>query len=63
VRHSTILGFLASARGFADDLVLVAYLVADMSLLLQVMADFCAWSWVRIKLEKSVATGFDFKSH
>jgi hypothetical protein len=33
-----------------------------MSRLLQVVADFCAWSGMRIKREKSVATGFDFKS-
>ncbi len=32
-----------------------------MSRLLQVVADFCAWSGMRIKREKSVATGFDFK--
>ena len=62
VGHRTISGLRASARGFADDLVLVAYSAADMSRLLQVVADFCAWSGMRIKLEKSVATGFDFKS-
>jgi hypothetical protein len=33
-----------------------------MSRLLQAVADFCAWSGMRIKREKSVATGFDFKN-
>jgi hypothetical protein len=61
VWHRTISGLRASARGFADDVVLVAYSAADISRLLQVVADFCAWSGMRIKL-KSVATGFDFKS-
>ena len=61
VGHRTISGLRAPARGFADDLVLVAYSVGDMSRLLQVVADFCAWSGMRIKREKSVATGFDFK--
>ena len=28
---------------------------------LQVVADFCAWSGMRIKREKSVATGFDYQ--
>jgi hypothetical protein len=61
VGHRTISGLRAPARGFADDLVLVARSAADMSRLLQVVADFCAWSGMRIKREKSVATGFDFK--
>ena len=33
-----------------------------MSRLLQVVADFCVWSWMRIKGAKSVATCFDFKN-
>ncbi len=48
-------------RGFADDLVIVASAAADLSRLLRVMADFCAWSGMRIKREKSVVTGFDFR--
>jgi hypothetical protein len=32
-----------------------------MSRLLQVVSDFCTWTRMRIKREKSVATGFDFK--
>ncbi len=59
--HYTISGLWAPARGFADDLVLTTRSAADMSRLLQVMADFCAWSCMRIKREKSVATCFDFK--
>ena len=31
--------------------------------LLAVVSDFCAWSGMRIKREKSVTTGFDFKNH
>jgi ribonuclease HI len=61
VGHRTISGLRAPARGFADDLVLTTRSAADMSRLLQVVADFCAWSGMRIKREKSVATGFDFK--
>ena len=56
----SISGLRASARGFADDLVLVASSAADMSLLLQVVAGFCAWSGssgMRIKREKSVIMG------
>jgi hypothetical protein len=54
-------GLRALACGFADDLVLVTRSAADMALLLQVAADLCAWSGMRIKREKSIATGFDFK--
>jgi ribonuclease HI len=63
VGHRTVSGLRAPARGFADDLVIVTGSGADMSRLLQVVSDFCAWSGMRIKREKSVATGFDFKSH
>ncbi len=31
-----------------------------MGRLLGVVADFCRWSGMRVKLEKSVATAFDF---
>ncbi len=31
-----------------------------MDRLLEVVADFCRWSGMRVKLEKSVATAFDF---
>ena len=59
--HRTISGLRAPARGFADDLVLITRSAADMSRLLQVVADFCVWSGMRIKREKSVATGFDYQ--
>jgi hypothetical protein len=61
VGHCTVSG--GPVRGFADDLVIVTGSGADMSRLLQVVSDFCAWSRMRIKREKSVATGFDVKSH
>ena len=32
-----------------------------MGHLLEVVADFCRWSGMQVKLEKSVATAFDFK--
>ena len=62
VGHRTVSGLRAPARGFADDLVIVARSGADMSRLLQVVSDFCAWSGMRIKREKSVITGFDYKA-
>ncbi len=61
VGHRTISGLRSPARGFADDLVIVTSAAADLSRLLQVVADFCAWSGMRIKREKSVVTGFDFR--
>jgi hypothetical protein len=39
VGHRTISGLRAPARGFADDLALVARWAADMSRLVQVVAD------------------------
>ncbi len=51
----------ASRPLFADDLVLIARSCGDMSRLLEAVAGFCAWSWMRIKREKSVITGFDYK--
>ncbi len=62
VGHRPISGLRAPASGFADDLLLVTRSAADMSRLLQVVADFCTWSGMRIKREHSVATGFDFKT-
>ena len=63
VGHRTVSGLRAPARGFADDLVIIAGSGADMSRLLKVVSDFCAWSGMRVKREKSVITGFDFKRH
>jgi hypothetical protein len=59
--HCTISGLWPPACEYADDLVLVARLAVDMLCLLQVVSDFCAWSGMRVKHEKSVATGLDFK--
>ena len=61
VAHRTISGLRTPARGFADDLVLCTESAADMGHLLEVVADFCRWSGMQVKLEKSVATAFDFK--
>jgi len=57
----TVSGLRSPARGFADDLVLITRSCGDMSRLLEAVAGFCAWSGMRIKREKSVITGFDFK--
>ncbi len=61
VGHRTISGLRAPARWFADDLVLVTRSCSDMSSLLQVqvVSDFCGWSGMRVKREKSVITGFE----
>jgi hypothetical protein len=60
VAHRTISGLRTPARGFADDLVLCTESEEAMARLLGVVADFCRWSGMRVKLEKSVATAFDF---
>ena len=61
VAHRTISGLRTPARGFADDLVLCTESAAAMGHLLDVVADFCRWSGMQVKLEKSVATAFDFQ--
>jgi hypothetical protein len=61
VGHRTISGLRSPASGFADDLVLVTRSCSDMSSLLQVVSDFCAWSRMKIKREKAVITCFDYK--
>jgi hypothetical protein len=61
VGHCTISGLLSPASGFGADLAIVARSAGDLSRLLRVVADFCAWSGMRIKREKSVITGFDFR--
>ena len=60
VAHRTVSGLRTPARGFADDLVLCTESAEAMGRLLEVVADFCKWSGMRVKLEKSVATAFDF---
>jgi hypothetical protein len=49
-----------AARGFADDLVLCTESAEDMNRLLAVVSRFCSWSGMKVKLEKSVASAFDF---
>ena len=61
VTHRTISGLRTPARGFADDLVLCTESAEAMGRLLEVVADFCRWSGMRVQLKKSVATAFDFR--
>ena len=60
IGHRTITGLRTPSRGFADDLTLVTCSAADMSRLLRVVSNFCEWSGMRVKLQKSVITAFDF---
>jgi hypothetical protein len=60
VAHRTVSGLRTPDRGFADDLVLCTDTAEGMNQLLIVVADFCRWSGMRAKLEKTVATAFDF---
>ena len=62
IGHRTVTGLRAPAHGFADDLTLITESEEDMSRLLGVVADFCAWSGMRIKREKSVMTAYDFNN-
>ena len=56
----TIRGLRAPGRGFADDLTLLCSTEQGMETLVQVVAQFCRWSGMRVKLSKSVITGYDF---
>ena len=49
-----------AARGFADDVAITAPNKHLMQKRLDVTARFCAWSGMRVKLSKSVLTGYDF---
>ena len=60
VAHRTVSGLRTPARGFADDLALCTESAEGMGRLLGVVADFCRWSGMQVKLEKSVATAYDF---
>ena len=62
IGHSTMSGLRTPSKGFADDLVITTKTPAGMSHLQQVIADFCTWSGMRIKREKSVITAFDYKT-
>ena len=61
VSNRTLRGVLAPGKGFADDLVLMAKSAADMQTLVDVVADFCSWSGMRVKMQKSVITAYDYK--
>jgi hypothetical protein len=54
--HRTVSGLCTSACGFADDFVPCTGSAEAMIHLLDVAADFCKWSCMRVKLEASVAT-------
>jgi hypothetical protein len=60
IAHRLMTGLRTRARGFADDLVLCTESPEDMSRLLIIVADFCQWSGMQNKLQKSVASAFDF---
>ena len=60
VAHRLMTGLRTPARGFADDLVLCTESPEDMGRLLTVVAGFCQWSGMRVKLQKSIASAFDF---
>ena len=62
IGHRTVTGLRAPAHGFADDLTLITESEEDMSRLLSVVAEFCAWSGMRIKREKSVITAYNFRT-
>jgi len=62
VGHRIITGLRTPARGFADDLTILTGSEADMTYLLQVVKKFCDWSGMRVKREKSVISGFDYKT-
>ena len=62
VGYHTVTGPRALSRGFADDLALITQTAAGMNSLLQVVADFCGWSGMRVKREKSVVSAVDYRT-
>ena len=62
VGFQLVTGMRSPARGFADDLTLICNSAAGMSRLVQVVADFCNWSGMRIKIAKSVITAYDYST-
>ena len=60
VGFSTVRGLRTPGRGFADDLTLSTATPAGMKKLLDVVARFCTWTGMRVKLTKSVITAYDF---
>ena len=57
---AAVLQALAAGGRPGDDLVLCTESAADMNGLMTVVSNFCRWSGMRLKLEKSVASAFDF---
>ena len=55
-----VTGLRSPARGFADNLTLICHSAEGISRLVQVVADFCNWSGMRIKIAKSVITAYDY---
>ena len=62
VGHRTVQGLRPSSRGFADDLAILTGSASAMNRALQVVADFCRWSGMRLNLTKSVITAWDYSS-
>jgi hypothetical protein len=59
----TVVGLRPNSRGFADDLALSTDSAAGMEKLLQVVSSFCFWAGMRVKMQKSVISAYDYKSH
>ncbi|NBO64558.1 MAG: hypothetical protein EBU88_06900 [Acidobacteria bacterium] len=51
-----------AGMGFADDVAIVATSASLLQKRLDKTAEFCAWSGMRVKIKKSVITGYDFGS-
>ena len=50
----------SAGRGFADDLAVTTATPAGLQKILDVIARFCQWSGMQVKLAKSVITAFDY---
>ena len=62
VGHKSNTGLSTPARAFADDVALTTSTVKDMTKLLAVVDQFCAWSGMRLNTPKSEISAWDFKS-
>jgi hypothetical protein len=58
----TVFGLRPNARGFADDLTIAAESPAGMQKLMQVVSRFCSWSGMRVKIQKSVISAYNYKT-
>jgi hypothetical protein len=59
----TVTGLRANSKGYADDLAMCTSTSSGMHKLLQVVSSFCDWSGMRVKLQKSVISAYDYKAH